>query len=134
MKKTMLLAISITAMVLAASGCTTTRYTWGKYDQSLYNYYRNPELSPNYLEDLKDAVDRGESAQTVPPGLYAEYGYALLESGKPDEATVNFNKEKALWPESKVLMEKLARNVSKMKKPAAKEAKTEAVDAAGGAK
>jgi hypothetical protein len=131
MKKATLLALAMAALALSASGCTVTRYSWGNYEQSRYNYYRNPELSPQYVEALKDAVEDGESAQNVPPGLYAEYGYALLESGKPDEAKVYFEKEKAKWPESKVLMEKLARNVSNMKKPAAK---VETVDAAGGAK
>ncbi len=49
----------------------------------------------------------------VPPGLYAEYGYALYEAGQANEALIYFGKEKEKWPESAVIMDKMIRNVKR---------------------
>jgi hypothetical protein len=42
--------------------------------------------------------------------LYAEYGFALYEAGRIDEAVIYFRKEKEKWPESAVIMDKMIRN------------------------
>ncbi len=97
----------------AASGCASNRgmYHWGGYDAALYGHYRKPAEREAWVEALKRAIVEAEQeGRRVPPGLYAEYGYALLEEGKTQEAVAYFEKEKAKWPESTVLMTKMIRN------------------------
>lgn len=92
-------------------GCASgKRYAWGSYDSTLYAHYKNPQDTQAYLEQLQEIVQSAEAEDRVPPGLYAEYGYCLYENGKVGEAVVYFEKEKARWPESNVLMEKMIRN------------------------
>jgi hypothetical protein len=103
-----------TALLVLASGCASTRYDWNNYDSLLYKHYRNPANVEEFTEKLQKAVLAAEQAQRVPPGLYAEYGYLLYERGSYQLAIDYFRKEKQLWPESRVLMEKMINNASKM--------------------
>lgn len=98
-------------------GCNKTRYQWGDYESHLYSHYRNPAEKTEYLEGLKDIIEDAEvSNEKIPPGIYAEYGYALLDGGKPLDAILLFNKEAALWPESKILMRKMIQSAEKSTK------------------
>lgn len=105
------------ALLLAAvtTGCASrSMYAWGKYDDALYKHYRTPGDREAWVEALKTCVLEAEQeGRKTPPGLLAEYGYALLEEGNTKEATVYFEKEKAKWPESAVLMDKMIRNAGK---------------------
>jgi len=79
----------------------------------LYRHYKNPQDKAKNLDKLKEILEVAEREDRVPPGLYAEYGYALYETGNISEAIINFEKEKAKWPESNILMEKMIRNAKK---------------------
>lgn len=99
---------------LLLSGCVNQhpdRYSWGNYDSSLYAYYKNPASSAAYAESLANVVTQaGASGKPIAPGLYAEYGYLLLQQKKTDEAIVYFNKEKQAWPESGYFMDGMIKN------------------------
>jgi hypothetical protein len=56
---------------------------------------------------MKEVVMRAEEEGRVPPGIYAEYGFLLLEQGDRRTAVQYFQKEAAKWPESRMLMEKM---------------------------
>ena len=60
----------------------------------------------NALEDLlvKTIDDRGRNKYS-PPGLYAEYGLLLLQSGEKEQARHYFQLEKTTWPESSKFMD-----------------------------
>ncbi len=96
-------------IMLTISGCATQPgYQWGQYEYNLYNYYANPAKSVELSEALFHDISSAEKNQrVVPPGLYAEYGYLMLESGMPRKAAFYFNKEKELWPESAHFMNTL---------------------------
>lgn len=96
--------IVLTALV---SGCAQPRYTWSGYDEKLYNYYKNPAESEQFMEGLYEIIQDGETDGRVPPGLYAEYGYMLYERGKFPDAIVWYKKEQNKWPESRILMDKM---------------------------
>ncbi len=102
-------------LALSAGGCVTQHqhYQWGSYDPSLYDYYRNPakvgELSAS-LQAVIDAADKGHA--TVPPGIYAEYGYLQMQQGKNQSAVDLFKQEESHWPESKVFMERMIKVAS----------------------
>lgn len=104
--------LAVALLALSAAACApTTMYHWRGYDAALYAHYRNPTDRGPWLEALQTAILEAEAkGLQVPPGLYAEYGYALLEDGKPQEAVAYFKKERDKWPESAVLMEKMIRN------------------------
>jgi hypothetical protein len=100
------------ALALSAVACVpSSYYHWGDYNELLYAHYRAPQEREAWVEGLKTTILAAEQRDAkVPPGLFAEYGYALLEEGRTGQAVVYFQKEQALWPESRYLMEKMVRN------------------------
>jgi hypothetical protein len=112
--------------LLALTGCATTpaKYGWGNYEGSLYSYYKDSTKSAEYAAELQQTIHDSEaSSKPVAPGLYAEYGFVLLQDGKSKDAIVQFEKEKAKWPESTYLMNSMIRTASNSptKKTASKE-------------
>jgi len=99
------------------AGCAApTMYRWGGYDQALYEHYKNPQQRDVFVAKLSNIIQQAEATGgPVPPGCYAEYGWALYEEGRTAEAVAYFEKESKQWPESKPLMEKLIRNASRAK-------------------
>ncbi len=105
----------VMAVILVLTGCgPQTKYAWNGYDQKLYDHYKNPTESEQFIEILKEVIVYGESAGKVPPGMYAEYGYLLYEKGNFTEAILYFKKEQDKWSESKVLMAKMISNANKI--------------------
>jgi len=100
-----------------AAGCAPrTAYLWGDYDSVLYSHYANPQDTERYVERLGQIVQKAEvEKDKVPPGLYAEYGYALFEAGRLDEAITYYKKEREQWEESQVFMDKMIRNTQRLK-------------------
>ncbi|CAG9179532.1 DUF4810 domain-containing protein [Cupriavidus pampae] len=97
------------AGALALSACAPqTKYAWGSYEPALYSYYKTPGAADAFGEQLNKVITTAEAHNgKVPPGMYAEYGNILLEQGKRKDAIVFFEKEKAAWPESTVLMTRM---------------------------
>ncbi|HEY4319338.1 MAG TPA: DUF4810 domain-containing protein [Herbaspirillum sp.] len=115
------------------TGCAMqhpSHYAWGDYDGSLYSYYKDPTKSTAYMEALSEIVTQADTAQkAIAPGLYAEYGYMLLQQKKTDEAIVYFSKEKQAWPESGYFMDGMIKNAQMA--GTQKDAAAIPVDAAG---
>ncbi len=111
MKRLILLGLAF----LICSGCTKTLYNWGSYENDLYQYYKSPQTPEDherYMLELFNLIEEGESdGRTVPPGIYAEYGYGLYKTGKYQQAIQYFEKERSLWPDASPLMERLISNV-----------------------
>jgi hypothetical protein len=112
-----LLALCLPLLVLSSCG-SGRLYEWGGYDHILYAHYKTPGDAESYAKKLDAAVRKIEAkpGAKVPPGLYAECGYALLELGKHKEAVAFFQKERAAWPESSVLTDKLISKANGTKK------------------
>lgn len=94
----------VIGFILLAPGCSTGKYYWGGYERTLYHYHKNPEDIDKFAESLAYMIEKGESQERVPPGIYAEYGYILFIQNKKGEAISCFEKEKERWPESTHLM------------------------------
>ncbi len=112
---------AILALALAASaGCATqTMYYWRGYDDTLYRYYKTPAEREAFVAGLKIVILEAEQkGLRVPPGAYAEYGFALYEEGQFEPAIVYFQKEGDMWPESRVLMTKMIGNARQAKQKA----------------
>lgn len=104
----------LTLIMICLSACSTTRYTWNHYDDKLYQHYKNPAENEKFIEGLKVTIEDGEKTGTVPPGIYAEYGYTFYETGNYSEAAEYFQKEYDKWPESRVFMSKMINNAKKL--------------------
>lgn len=92
------------------TGCTQSIYKWNGYDDAMYKFYKNPVEKEKFIEKLKNIIDSGEGTNTVPPGIYAEYGYLQYESSNYQEAIIYFQKEHDRWPESRIFISKMIRN------------------------
>jgi len=113
------------------SGCAAQkRYSWNDYDKKVYDFYKNPVEKDEFVKNLKAVLDDSESAGHVPPGIYAEYGYALYEQGNSLQSVLYFQKEADKWPESKFFMAKLISIAQKRGKK--QEVKPAAVPAVSG--
>jgi len=107
----LLLAPLLLAFALAACAGPSSYYHWGSYNETLYAHYHAPQQREAWIEGLKTTILEAEQQNArMPPGIYAEYGYALFEEGDAQNAVVYFKKERDLWPESRFFMEKMIRN------------------------
>jgi hypothetical protein len=91
-------------------GCVQTRHDWGDYSNELYTYYKSPtaEERAELTEELLKIFDRVEKkGKNPPPGLYAEYGTLLFQSGDYSGAITFYEKEKKAWPDSAKYMDSL---------------------------
>lgn len=107
--------LTLAAVVLGA-GCQTAQplYHWGNYEGTLYRSYAKPgSVSPEegvakLSEDLEKAAATGRAPN---PGLHAQLGLYHLEAGDIDAARSAFEAEKALFPESATLMDRMIANL-----------------------
>ncbi|HOF04561.1 MAG TPA: DUF4810 domain-containing protein [Syntrophales bacterium] len=116
------LVIVSAGLILFLSGCAGGQkmYYWGDYSDTLYKYKKNP--SEQSLLDHRQSLERilEESAKNnlrVPPGVYAELGYIYFRQNKKDLAIQNFQREKALYPEATLLMDRLEKAAVLADKP-----------------
>jgi hypothetical protein len=110
----------VVALAAATAGCATkqTNYRWGNYDDALYALYKNPQNQKAFVASLKTIILESDRAGVkIPPGIYAEYGFALYEEGSTADAVVYFQKEMDAWPESRAFMEKMMANAQRRPRP-----------------
>lgn len=116
--------LPLIALAVGLGGCVQkTMYSWGEYDTAMYAYARDEAAQPAFQDALLQVITTNEAAGTrTPPGIYAEYGYQLLEGGRVDEAVALFEKEKATWADSAGFMDTMiayARGGKQLRKTAA---------------
>ena len=114
MKKVLLVVFSASLVMLLASCGTTKMYSWYDYQEDYYNYVKKSDKES--MENLIKTYDMIISKQTesrgiVPPGIYADYGYLLLQNGKTKEGKAMLEKEVELYPESAVFVNSLLKRV-----------------------
>lgn len=101
--------LSVVALILL-SGCATnqTNYYWGNYEQLLYEMYAEPGSADPVTQVEKLSVDLEQAeneGKPVPPGVHAHLGMMYAMLGNIDQAHAAFSAEKALYPESSVLID-----------------------------
>jgi hypothetical protein len=105
--------LSLSAVLLLTACAAPAKYNWGNYEGSLYSYYKDTSKSAEHAAELQRTITDSEATgKPVAPGLYAEYGFLMLQEGKSKDAIAQFEKEKAKWPESTYLMNNLIRIAS----------------------
>ena len=117
--KNRLLHLILFAFVIALStGCTTHNtalYNYENYSESYYAYKKDPSVASQLelQKSIELAIQNAQNSQSrrVAPGLYANLGYIYLKEGKNKLAIENFQKEKALYPESAHFMDRMIKKV-----------------------
>ena len=110
-----LLTLSAAFLLSACSDGPKPLYNYGDYSDSYYGAKKNMteestlELQKSIEASIQNASE--SSSGRVPPGMYANLGYMQLKSGKTQEAIANFEKEKALYPESAHFMDRMIKKV-----------------------
>ncbi len=93
---------------MAVAACAQpSQYYWGNYSQALYNFYEDPTRRTDYQIALADLVEEAGTDKRVPPGIFAEIGFMELQDGNAETARQYFERERAAWPESAVLMDRM---------------------------
>lgn len=92
--------------------CSTQKplYSWANYNQTSYNYLKNSDekSTQQLIETYEKIIEKQKGSRaTVPPGLYADYGFLLLQANKTDQGKAMLQKEIALYPESKVFIDRI---------------------------
>lgn len=108
MKKILFLLIPV--FLLASCTLHKPLYSWNKYDITSYNYIKNnDEKSTQELIKNYEAIisKQNGTRKVIPPGIYADYGFVLLQSGKTEEGNAMLEKEISLYPESKIFIARI---------------------------
>jgi hypothetical protein len=105
--------IVLSAALVLTACAAPSKYNWGNYEGSLYSYYKDTSKTAEHAAELQRTITDSEATgKLVAPGLYAEYGFLMLQEGKSKDAIAQFEKEKAKWPESTYLMDNMIRIAS----------------------
>lgn len=105
-------------VIMIITGCATqpkALYAYGDYSDSYYAYKKHP--TPESLLELQKSMEiaientSNSLSGRVPPGMYANLGYLYLKAGKPSDAISNFTKEKSIYPESALFMNRVINKI-----------------------
>lgn len=105
-----LIGVGVSLLLLCGCAAQHERYDWGNYQASLYVYYKNPASEAKLVQSLQGLIATStQTGRPVAPGIYAEYGYLLMQQGKSQDAIAAFRQEESHWPESKVFMDQMVK-------------------------
>lgn len=85
-------------------------YSWGKYEPLSYSALTKPETvsAEEQIAALEEDLEIAKSKnKTTPPGVNAYLAYLYLKIGNVDYAVAAFEREKTLFPESEVFIDRL---------------------------
>ena len=108
--------MGLVAMLFLTSCATQTLYSWGNYDDTSYKYLKNSDEKSTQalMKTYQQLIEKQTGTRkTVPPGVYADYGFLLLQANKTAEGKEMLQKEIELYPESKVFIERILKMFEK---------------------
>ena len=110
-------SLLIILLVFLISSCapSTSLYTWGSkkkysYHNASYMYLKvNDEASIDALKtSYIDIINKQKGTRkTVPPGIYADYGFMLISLDEREKGIELLKKEMVLYPESSVFITRI---------------------------
>jgi len=111
-------SIIISIFVILLTACTIQKplYSWGNYPSTSYNYLKNgdDESTQELIKSYQTIINEQKGSRgVVPPGIYADYGFILLKANKTAEGKAMLLQEIALYPESKVFIERILKMTEK---------------------
>ncbi len=112
--KPLLLIAALATLITSCTVQSPNLYTWGDYSNASYEFIKSrSEKDKEALIQVYDKMIKKQtgSRKTVPPGIYADYGYLLIQNGKTDQGKKMLEMEMELYPESKIFIQKILKNV-----------------------
>ena len=108
------------AVLFTCSACTTapSYYSWGGYEELIYAVHAKPEALALDQQIGQLEMDRQAAAGTsgrLPPGWHAHLASLYAQAGNTDAARGELLAEKAAFPESATLMDRLLANLNAAK-------------------
>lgn len=109
--------VVLCSLALCLTGCVDSLFYWGKYEDTLIERYidNNPAHTEVYLHEL--ITEAEAEHKRIPPGVCADYGFALYQRGDKNAAISYFEKEKLLYAEAVPFMNKLIERITKQTNP-----------------
>jgi len=105
-KKSIKVGLLISALGLGACQQQPDIYNWGEYETTMLAYYKDASHIGAFEAELLALIEQSDvSDKKIGPGIFAEYGYLLLQKGDIEKSVKYFTLEKKNWPESKLLMD-----------------------------
>ena len=102
-------------LVILFAGCVAPKmYYYGDYSKTLYHYEKdqNEESLIKHQQELEKIIAESETKNCrIPPGICAELGFLKMKNNDSKEAVRLFAMESSLYPESKILMDRLIQKV-----------------------
>jgi hypothetical protein len=103
-------------VILCTVACKTQKplYSWYDYDVTSYNYQKNADEASirSIIETYQKIIEKQKgSRQTVPPGIYADYGFLLIQTEQVEKGKTMLMREIELYPESKPFIEKILKMI-----------------------
>lgn len=114
MKKNIIILFSV--ILLTSCSLQKPLYTWSNYPITSYNYLKNSDdkSTQELIKTYQIIIEKQKgSREVVPPGIYADYGFILLQANKTAEGKAMLLNEIALYPESKVFIERILKMTEK---------------------
>ena len=108
------IGIGMSLFALCACESPKTLYHWGRYEDSVYKMLENPDGTnvPAEIQSLSNEVEQDlAEGRRAAPGVHAHLGYLYYLSGNPDSAKLEFEAEKAAYPESAVFIDGVLRRM-----------------------
>ena len=117
MRKILLLS-ALAFIAFSTTSCVSTNqlYSWYNYEDVVYTYNKKPsdKQLAKVIEQYRTVIEKQHGTRaTVPPGLYAEYGFLLCKTGKKEEGIRYMKQEIALYPESEIYISRIIKQLEK---------------------
>lgn len=113
----LLKSIILCGLGLLFISCGSTKlYNWHDYQDDYYSYMKNADDKSleSLIKTYEKLINKQDKVRgVVPPGIYADYGWLLANSGKLSEAKEMFAKELELYPESEIFVKSLLKRLEK---------------------
>lgn len=103
-------ALIIAIFLVSCQTAQKPLYSWGKYENSSYSYLKknNDKATLALMDDYKKIIGKQEGTRKIPPpGIYADYGFLLMQAGKSEEGKAMLEKEIAIYPEAKIFIDRI---------------------------
>ena len=105
-------------LFLLIIGCSSSKnlYTWENYDLTSYNYLKNADEES--VKELKETytkiIEEQKGTRNVPPpGIYADFGFLLIQEGETERGKELLAKEIELYPESEKFITRILKMIEK---------------------
>ena len=116
MKKIGILIILISTLV--SCGPPKGLYSWGgkkiSYEKTSYNYLKNQdeESIQSLNETYQEIITNQKGTRGVPPpGIFADYGFLLIQLGETEKGKQMLMKEISFYPEATIFVERILKMI-----------------------